>query len=349
MGPMSARDNDTPGHPESIDTLEWQADELGPAFERIDLPLGPDPDGEGEVHATLVRRVPDTPTGKPVVLWVHGMTDYFFHTHVADYFAQEGYPFYALDLRKCGRAHATGQRWHYVSDLAHYFPDLTKAAEYITGKHSQVVPLAHSTGGLIVPVWADYLRQHNPAVHSRVAGLILNSPWLDMQYPRLLVRVATPIVKFVGKRWPLVPIPGGNLDTYGASIYAGRYGEWEFDLDKKPVGGHKKYLGWLRTIVAYQALIHRGQVDAGVPVLSLCSTRSHLNQQYSPAADVADVVLDVDDIQRWSASLSTDVRVRAIDNARHDVFLSRSEPLRQAFEVTRLWLESLQADEHPSH
>jgi len=39
------------------------------------------------------------------VLYVHGFTDYFFQTGLADFFAARGLRFYALDLRKCGRAH----------------------------------------------------------------------------------------------------------------------------------------------------------------------------------------------------------------------------------------------------
>ena len=60
------------------------------------------------------------------MLYVHGFTDYFFQTELADFLAARGLPFYALDLRKCGRARRPGQTAHYVSDLALYDAELTR-------------------------------------------------------------------------------------------------------------------------------------------------------------------------------------------------------------------------------
>ncbi len=54
------------------------------------------------------------------MLAVHGYTDYFFHTELADHFAGRGFAFYALDLPKCGRSRRDGQTPHFTSDLAHY-------------------------------------------------------------------------------------------------------------------------------------------------------------------------------------------------------------------------------------
>ncbi|WP_257182593.1 alpha/beta hydrolase [Corynebacterium cystitidis] len=324
-----------------FDDLSWQSDELGDQFERADIQLGPDPEGEGEAVATLVRHLPGDSTGKPALLWVHGMTDYFFHDHVAEFFAAKKHPFYALDLRKCGRAHQVGQTWHYAEQLEHYFPELTAAVEAVAERHGSIVPIAHSTGGLIVPVWADHVRRTRPEVHAHLTGIVLNSAWLDMMYPQWALRIATPVIKFVGKLWPRIAIPGGNLGTYGKSIHSSAHGQWDFDLEKKPVGGHPKYLGWVRTIMDNQDLVHRGQIDAGVPVLSLCSSKSYLNKPYSAASNTADTVLDVEQIQRWSPRLSKDVRVVEIQGARHDVFLSLENPRHHAFQITMQWLDQL--------
>lgn len=324
-----------------IEDLPWQPDELGDQFECADLHLGPDPEGEGEAIATVVRRLPDEPTGKPALLWVHGMTDYFFHDHVAQFFAAQGYPFYALDLRKCGRAHQEGQTWHYAEKLEHYYPELTLATQALGKRHGAIVPLAHSTGGLIVPMWADHLRRTEPAVHAYLAGIVLNSAWLDMMYPQWALRLATPVIKFVGKHWPRVAIPGANLGTYGKSIHSSAHGQWDFDLDKKPLGGHPKYMGWLRAVMSCQAEVHRGDIDTGVPILSLCSSKSYLKKPYSAASDTADTVLDVEQIQRWSPRLAKDVRVVEIVGARHDVFLSLENPRQQALHTTERWLDTI--------
>ena len=53
--------------------------------------------------ATLVRRRADAPTRR-AVLYLHGFVDYFFQTHLAEFFTDRGFDFYALDLRKYGRS-----------------------------------------------------------------------------------------------------------------------------------------------------------------------------------------------------------------------------------------------------
>lgn len=78
--------------------LSWDEDILGAGYRAATLDLGEDPDGEGTAVATLVRAdhaiqaTGEDPTARPALLWVHGMSDYFFHTHVAERCAEEGYP-----------------------------------------------------------------------------------------------------------------------------------------------------------------------------------------------------------------------------------------------------------------
>lgn len=316
------------------DFSDWYADPLGPDFSALDIGLGPDPEGEGDVVATLVRYGSPVP-GRTSVLWVHGMTDYFFHAHVAEAVAAGGFNFYALDMRKCGRSRREGQRWHYSEDFRHYLPDLNAALDIIDGP---VVPLAHSTGGLIVPLWADHLRRNDSARHAKLAGIVLNSPWLDMMYPKALVAVLRPVVSVLSGLFPGVKVPGGNLGAYGVSIHRDYHGHWDFNVDFKPVGGHVKYLGWLKEVLRRQKQVHADEVDAGVPILTLCSTTSLLGRPYSEKANGADTVLDTAQIQRWAPHLAADVEVHPIPGARHDVFLSRPEPLEEALATTLAWL-----------
>lgn len=322
----------------------WHEDVLGSDFQCRDLHLGPDPEGEGDAVATVVRHRPSGAgadfSNRPALLWVSGMTDYFFQEHVARHFHDHGYAFYAVDLRKCGRARQEGQRWHYSTDLTNYFPDLTASLALITeAGHPSLTPIAHSTGGLVAPLWLDQLRRTSPARHHRIGGLVLNSPWLDMQYPDWLVRLLRPVLKAFGTKLPDLKIPGGNLGTYGASIHSSRHGEWDFDTRMKPLGGHPKYVIWLRAVLAGQAKVHRGEVDVGVPALTLCSTKSYLGQPYSAASDTADTVLDVDQIQRWAPSLGEDMAVTALAGARHDVFLSLPHAREAALTTSTQWLD----------
>ena len=132
----------------------------------------------------------ETPTTR-AVLHVHGFADYFFQTGYAEWWNARGYDFYALDLRKYGRSIRPHQTPNYVGDLREYFPDLDAAWTRITERdgHTHVVASAHSTGGLVLPLWADDRRR------AELAGMVLNSPWLDLQGSTMLRTVGTAVIK----------------------------------------------------------------------------------------------------------------------------------------------------------
>lgn len=326
----------------------WVPDRLGEGFYCRTLPLGEDPDGEGEVCATLVRYAPgrkqdpSARSDKPAVLWVHGMTDYFFADHVARYLTEAGFDFYAVDLRKCGRSHRPGQRWHYATDMSLYYPDLNAALDEIAALgHDRIAPLAHSTGGLIVALWIDWLRRTDRARHRLIPTAIFNSPWLDMmKVPRPVLRAATPLFDVVGRYFPALPIPGGGLSAFGQSIHRDYYGEWDFDTTLKPIAGAEKYVGWVRAILTAQEQIWNRDVDLGMPCLTLCSLRSELGTGYRPTVDTADAVIDTHQTQQHAPHLSDAADVYILLGARHDVFLSRPAVRAEALAVTAQWLHS---------
>ena len=102
-----------------------------PGYWQQTFPRGPDPDGEGDLVATLVRRGEPDPAATHAVLMVHGFTDYFFHTELADHFAARGFAVYALDLHKCGRSWREGQTPHFTTDLARYDTELERALDTV--------------------------------------------------------------------------------------------------------------------------------------------------------------------------------------------------------------------------
>lgn len=157
--------------------MEFREDILGAPYESAELPLAPDE--EGDVSATLVRRL--VPGSERAVLYVHGYVDYFFQTHLADHFVERGYSFYALDLRKYGRSLRPHHSPNFVRDLAAYDEELDAAVRVIREEdgHRQLLVNGHSTGGLVTALWAG-----RRAGRGVVDGLFLNSPFLSSPPPR---------------------------------------------------------------------------------------------------------------------------------------------------------------------
>ena len=305
-----------------------EPDILGPPYtvETIDLP----DDAEGPVHATLVRRPADEPTNR-AVLHVHGFADYFFQTGYAEWWNARGYDFYAIDLRKYGRSIQEHHTPNYVSDLRDYFVEIDEAWARVTGRdgHDHLVLTAHSTGGLTLPLWAA---DRKP----RLAGMVLNSPWFDMQGSLWMRTIGTEVIKQVGARQPMRPIPRTVTGLYARSLHRDHEGEWDFNLDWKPVESWPVYAGWLRAVRAGHAELHRG-IEVGCPVLVLTSGATRFPTEMGDDVHGHDIVLEVEQIRRWATSVGRHVTVVSIEGARHDVVLSR-EPIRgQVYDEIDRW------------
>jgi alpha-beta hydrolase superfamily lysophospholipase len=147
-----------------------EIDVLGAPYESHTIDLGTD--DEGPVVATLVRRRAERPTGR-AVLYVHGFNDYFFQTHLADFFAAQGWDFYGLDLRKYGRSLLAHQTPNFARSMTEYYPELDESVRIIREQdgHDQMLLAGHSTGGLLTALWA-----HSRQGQGLVDGLFLNSP-----------------------------------------------------------------------------------------------------------------------------------------------------------------------------
>ena len=317
--------------------IQWQPDILGDGYAQTVLELGTDPDGEGQIAAVLVRRDPgDGEVADGAVLYVHGFTDYFFQTALADFFAERGLAFYALDLRKSGRARRPGHTAHYVSDFALYDDELERALAIVAADHPglPVILAAHSTGGLIVPLWLD--RRRAAGRVAPVTGVVLNSPWFDLQGKPVLRGPVTQALRVLSKAQPFrvfKAMPG----VYGRTLHTSATGEWDFDLALKPLDGFPVTMGWLNAVRRAQSRLHRG-LDIGVPSLVLRSSRSDLSPQYTDLSDRSDTVLDVAQIARWAGCLGGETTVMPIEGARHDVFLSLAEPRERAYATVDAWL-----------
>ncbi|AYY14379.1 alpha/beta hydrolase [Actinobacteria bacterium YIM 96077] len=308
-------------------------DVLGPPYSARTLELPPD--GEGDVIATLVRRVPDAPSRR-AVLYVHGFVDYFFQRHLADAWAAEGYDFYALDLRKYGRSLLPHQTPNYCTDLREYQDELDAAAQIVRDEdgHDTLVVLGHSTGGLITSLWA-----HDRRGQGIVDALVLNSPWFDLNASWFSRVVLTRIIDVLGRLRPHVPV-SSLAPHYGRSIHRGADGIWDYDLTWKPHEGFPILAGWVRAIRRGHAEVARG-LSIDCPVLVCCSTHSGDPKRWTPSMYNADCVLDVEHIASRAPALGPDVTVERIPGGIHDLALS-AEPARERyFDTVFTWMAAV--------
>jgi alpha-beta hydrolase superfamily lysophospholipase len=315
-----------------------------PGYWQQTFGLGPDPDGEGDLVATLVRRGEPDPSATHAVLLVHGFTDYFFNTEHADHFAARGFAVYALDQHKCGRSWREGQTPHFTTDLARYDAELERTLDLITEESpiADVLLCAHSTGALIVALWLDRLRRRGEIARRRITGLVLNSPWLDLQGPAILrtapTRAAIGAISRIRKTRVLRPPTEGG---YGATLHKEYGGDFEYNLAWKPIGGFPVTFGWLHAVRRAQTKLHRG-LDVGVPNLILRSDRS-VREVTDPSKideiQRGDAVLDVKQIARWAGCIGNRSTIVPIADAKHDVFLSVPESRRAAYRELDRWLD----------
>ncbi|WP_053383062.1 alpha/beta hydrolase [Leucobacter celer] len=330
---------------------EWRGDVLGSGFECTDIDLGADE--EGPLVATLVRSLP---ARRPLldrllgwertlenvdVLYVHGWSDYFFQRELAAFWTQRGARFFALDLRKYGRSLREGQTAGYIEDLDDYHEEIDRALEVMEEERPagarRLVLLGHSTGGLVLSLWADT----HPG---RADALVLNSPWLEFQLASAGRQVLMPLINLSARFNPREVAPQLDYGFYTrAQREVGPQDELALvDAAWRPERTHAVLNGWLRAILDGHARVNRG-LDIGAPIEVLLSARFAIPMKWSEDLTSADTVLDVDEVAKAALKLGSTVTVERIDGALHDVFLSREGARREAYARLERWLLGWQA------
>lgn len=335
---------------------DWEADHLGPKFQKLTLDLGHD--DEGPVVSTLVRhqsqhqtRRWSVPHWRPqrllradgaapdqavdVILHLHGWADYFFQTELAEFFTEHGIAFYALDLRKYGRSLRPGQSEGFADDLAVYDADLAVALAAIEselGPGHRIHLLAHSLGGLIACLWAD----RNPGI---LSSLILNGPWLELQGSRFVRQIATYLVDPFARSDPYKVFHFPDMTAYWQSVSKTAHGEWDLDPVWRPANSFPFRAGWVKAVLNGHAQVAKG-LHIDTPILMLLSGRSLIQADWSPEMMSVDAVIDVQEMARLGLQIGRRVMVNRYPGALHDVFLS-SEPVRnQAYTDIQDWLRA---------
>jgi alpha-beta hydrolase superfamily lysophospholipase len=311
---------------------DWQPDVLD-GFEQTTLVL---PDSwDGPVEAVLVRRATTLASGA-AVLYVHGFGDYFFQAHLADWFENQGLRFYALDLRRHGRALREHQHPNTCRSIDEYLEDIDESIDVLTQEEGVdwLLLHGHSTGGLAAAIDAHRGR------HKRsIDAVYLNSPFLDMNLPFLQEALLEPLLSAVGGVLPNLSLP--SLDPlYGQSIHESANGAWAFDLAWKPLAGFPATAGWIRAIHRAQAEVEDG-LSIQRPVLVLHAEKSLRPTTWSDDILRADVVLDVEDIARLAPMLGPEVEVVAVSDGIHDLALAGEAARATAFGLVSEWLSHI--------
>ena len=313
-------------------TVHYTEDILKDGFEQAQFDQNDD--YEGKVVTTLIRKRHKNDT-KKAVLYVHGFNDYFFHTELANEFLKNGFHFYALDLRKYGRSLLGHQKSNNVRDLAEYFADIDKALEIIQYENnSEVVLAGHSTGGLVVTLYAS-VRPNS----DRFKVIYCNSPFFDMNLPNYQRKYLVPFVASLGKKFPDWPVVGGFSEFYGKSLHKEYFGEWNYNLKWKPNKVKAVYAGWISAIVSGHSTIKSG-ITIDKPILIMHAGKSVYSKKWDSEIQRGDVILNVKHIKDNAQRIKGPrVDVVEIEGGIHDLFLSSVEVRRVVYLELFQWLE----------
>lgn len=290
------------------------------------------PDYEGKVTATLISSKSNVGNRKSV-LYLHGYIDYFFHPHMCEKFVNNEFDFYALDLRKYGRSILPHQKPNYCQDIEEYFEEITIALRQIHQvANAPIYLLGHSTGGLIASSYLMYGKEK-----SLIKSLILNSPFLDFNQSNFKKIITLIAAKFFSSIMPYSKVNGAISPAYAQSIHKDYFGEWDFNIEWKPINGFPTYFKWITAISRAQKKLPDFSIQ--VPVLIMHSSCSRNISTFSNLAMSSDIVLNIEDIKRIGSGLGKQVSLLEIENAQHDIFLSPETVREVAFEKMFNWLK----------
>ena len=290
------------------------------------------PDYEGEVIAVLTSSNFNKGNRKSV-LYLHGYVDYFFHPHLGEKFNQNDFDFYALDLRKHGRSLLPHQHPNYCKEIEEYFEEISIAIQKIKNESTSVFLLAHSTGGLTASL---YMNSGNK--RDLIDGLILNSPFLDFNQSKLEKMFSVFVAKVISRFSDYAKIEGALSPVYAQSVHKDFKGEWDFNLDWKPIKGFPTYFKWVAAIDRAQIKLKTSNIK--VPILVMHSSGSIKTSEYSDEVMSNDIVLNIEDIKSVGKNLGDKVTILEIDSAQHDIFLSSEAVREEGFDKMFDWLSN---------
>lgn len=148
----------------------------------------------------------------------------------------------------------------------------------------------------------------------------------------------------------------------GKSLHVSQKGEWNFDTTKKPIDKVLVHGPFFRACREAQAEVKRNGHTIRCPILFMSSDRSlkgdktWRDEYYGgnfmkffinfsnmlKTCLIADMVLNVQNIRAAAGALGEQVTICSIENATHDIFLSKKPVRDKAFDCMFKWLENLE-------
>lgn len=311
-----------------VKAYDWHEDILeGYVSTTIHMPN----DYSGNINCTIIKKR-DNPNCRTAILYVHGYNDYFFQKELGDSLVKHEYAFYAIDLRKYGRSLLPNNTRFEVLDISEYYADIDKAIDIIIEDgYNDIVLMGHSTGGLIT---SCYMTIHNTD-RQAIKGIILNSPFLDMNLSDFQEKILIPLVSKLHNKKKT--ISQGNSNAYAQSLLRKYHGEWDYNTDWKLEVSPAVSIGWLTAIHNAHKFIQK-KADIKVPVLLMHSDKSIYASEWTEMHNRGDAVLDVNDISKYGKCLGQHVDEHTIVDGLHDLVLSRSDVRAKVYDIIFQWL-----------
>src|SRR5690606_11938918 len=118
----------------------------------------------------------------------------------------------------------------------------------------------------VLSLWAD----RHPGAAS---GLVLNSPWLELQGSTVLRTLGIPVLDQLARLDPRAAVPFHDPGLYARTTSAELEGEWSYDMRWKPPRMFPVRAGWLAAFLRGHERVAQG-LAVDCPVLVLLSARS---------------------------------------------------------------------------
>lgn len=298
-----------------------------------------------KVHTTLIHHI-GNPYATKAILYVHGYTDYFFQTGLAEHFINLGYRFYALDLQGYGRSIRPSTPPNWCESIEQYGQDLDIALATIKEDGvDQVVILGHSTGGLIVSTYLaqPYALPERESYYNKafpeVIGLMLNSPFLALPFPPAVLNFVSWPVRILVSLLPFSYLRAKKINVYSKSLHTVFGGEWDYRLDWKPPRGFDLSFHWLREVIIAQRRLANQRL--AIPTLICHSEISTIGKRTVKEIQQGDGVLDVNSMQQAAKKTFTNLTQASIPQGFHDLYLSHQSARTNYLSAMTQWLEKL--------